>query len=433
MGGVMSGAESMRDDDPRLQHERLRVLVVTSGLGTGGAETQLLQVLPRLDSTRFDVRLASLRGHAGNEARLRAAGIEVLVTGGAGSVRRALNGVPRLYACMRRWRPDIAHFFLPEAYLAGGLAALAAPVRRRVMSRRSLDVYQRNHPLLARVERWLHGRMDCVLGNSRAVVRQLAGEGVPAARLGLLYNGVDTHRFAPDARRRVTVRETLGLESSALLLVCVANLIPYKGHADLLRALARARAELPAGWRVLCVGRDDGAGAALRRLADELGLGASVCWAGERADVADLLAAADIGVLCSHQEGFSNSVLEAMASALPLVLTDVGGNAEAIGGGDCGLLVEPGDVDGIAAALVRLGGDTALRRRFGTTARERACRSFSLESCVQAHEALYADLAAGVVAARLRAGAMFDGDVSRAATGTRGERDSPPAGRPGSC
>lgn len=85
----------------------------------------------------------------------------------------------KLYRLMRRWRPQIAHFYLPGPYLIGAHVAIAARTPIKVMSRRSLSDYQQNWPRAVRLERWLHSKMDAVIGNSRAVVRELLAEGVP--------------------------------------------------------------------------------------------------------------------------------------------------------------------------------------------------------------------------------------------------------------
>jgi glycosyltransferase involved in cell wall biosynthesis len=293
------------------------------------------------------------------------------------------------------WRPDAVHFFLPEAYILGGLAAWCAGARPRVMSRRSLNAYQAAHPRAARVERWLHARTDALIGNSRAVCAELAAEGAAAGRIGLLPNGVVT---APPARSRAEARAALGLAPEALVILCVANLIPYKGHADLIEAFARARPSLPEAV-LLLAGRDDGLGVALTAQAEARAVIDHVRILGARDDIPDLLAAADVFALASHEEGSPNAVIEAMAAGLPAVVTDAGGSPEAVG--DAGLVVPPQDPGALAAALVRLGTDAELRASLGTAARARAAAEFSLEACIGRYVALYAGLAAGRTPAEL--------------------------------
>src|SRR5690606_30322590 len=191
---------------------------------------------------------------------------------------------------------------------------------------------------------------------------------------------------------RGVTRRQLGIPDAAVVFTMVANLIPYKGHADLLTALAAVREQLPSPWRLLCVGRDDGIGPRLRDQSAALGLAGNVMWLGERRDIANLLSASDIGVLCSHEEGFSNAVLEGMASGLPMVVTDVGGNAEAVIDGDCGLVGPARNPARLGAALLQLATNPEQRCRLGTAARRRVESEFSLERCIIDYERLYEGL-----------------------------------------
>jgi glycosyltransferase involved in cell wall biosynthesis len=258
------------------------------------------------------------------------------------------------------------------------------------MSRRSLSRYQRNWPAVARIERLLHRRMDAVTGNSRAVVKELSAEGIPETKLRLIYNGID---IAPEMNRS-EARRALGLSDDALVGVMVANLIPYKGHHDLIEGLAGIAGQLPADWRVLLAGRDEGLRFELEALAAERSIGENVVFLGERSDVPRLLAAADFGLLTSHEEGFSNVVLEGMAAALPMIVTDVGGNAEAVLDGETGLVVQPRNPKSIGEAVLQLAGDARLRTSLGQAGQKRVVEHFSMEACLRAHLQLYRALLA---------------------------------------
>jgi glycosyltransferase involved in cell wall biosynthesis len=380
------------------------ILFVIGDLAVGGTESHLVRVLPGLARTGFHPIVYTLTHRSDLASRIRPAGIELITPPLASTLRslplsvlRALLlpiTMARLWWLMRRRRPDIVHCFLPAGYLVGGVCALLAGRALRVMSRRSLNAYQEQHRVLARLERQLHRRMSAVLGNSRAVLADLAAEGVPPDRIGLIYNGIET----VDPKRlpsRVDVRSRLGIDGAALVLTTVANLIPYKGHGDLLEALAKITGELPAGWVLLCVGRDDGIGPALRARAHALGIDAHVRWLGERHDVLEILHASDIGLLPSHQEGFSNAILEGMAASLPMVVTRVGGNPEAVVDGLTGLVVPPRDPGMMAAAVLELAGDPVGRRRMGEAGRRRVEEVFSLDICVDRYARLYRALAGG--------------------------------------
>jgi glycosyltransferase involved in cell wall biosynthesis len=295
----------------------------------------------------------------------------------------------KLYRLMRRWRPDIAHFYLPGPYLIGANVAIAARVPVKIMSRRSLSDYQGNWPLVAKLERRLHTRMDAVIGNSKAVVRQLIEEGIPEAKVRLIYNGIEVSRALPD---RAEARRALGIDDTTLVGVVIANLIHYKGHRELVRGLSHLEQELPADWRILVAGRDHGIRAELEALAAARGISHRIQFLGEYSDIPGLLAAADFGLLTSREEGFSNVVLEGMAAGLAMIVTDVGGNAEAVIHTETGFVVPPRDPKAISDAIIALARDPEARKRLGAAGRRRVEREFSIDKCVKAHVDLYEEV-----------------------------------------
>ena len=385
-----------------------KILFVTLSMARGGTEGHLREIAPRLAARGWPVTIYCLIESGPLAEGLSALGVSVVTRSARGgkasrlpNALRAAMSAPHLLATLRRLRPGIVHFFLPAAYLIGAPLALLARVPVRIMSRRSQNDYQSAHPIAGRLERKLHGRMSAILGNSRRVVRELIDEeNCREADVGLLYNGVTTERFG-DQHVRSEKRRELGLDDGDYVIVTVANLIPYKGHEDLLRGLAIARAELPPAWVLLCVGRDDGIGDKLQALATELGLAAHVRFLGSHAGVPGLLSAADMGVLASHEEGFSNAVLEGMAAGLPMVVTDVGGNAEAVTDGVHGYVVPPRNPHELARALGLIASDTVRAQAMGAAGRRRIEERFSMDACVAAYEIVYNGLLAGAHAGTL--------------------------------
>lgn len=287
---------------------------------------------------------------------------------------------------MLRERKGIVHFFLPAAYIIGGLVSCLVVARVRIMSRRSLNHYQSKCALYRKLEHFLHSRMNVLVGNSLAVTRELESESRGQTPVRLIYNGIDADRTkGADGGQ---IRRELSMDASVLVFVIVANLIHYKGHADLLHALAGINQQLPDGWNLLCVGRDDGILPLLQDQAQTLGIGANVRWLGARMDVDDCLAAANVAVSASHEEGFSNAVLEAMLAGLPMVVTDVGGNSEAVVDGVTGYVVPPHAPRDLGAALLKLAGDAG-RGEMGKRGRQRVIERFSMKACLDGYEALY--------------------------------------------
>ena len=374
-----------------------RLLVVTESLGVGGTESHLIRTLPRLVESGWGVVTFCLTERGKRAGQVEAAGVEVCVAPQLAKRKGSFLRYPahvtlaanKLYWLMRRWRPQIAHFYLPGPYLVGGHVALAAGAPIKIMSRRSLSNYQHNWPLVARLERRLHAKMDAVVGNSQAVVRQLIGEGIPEAKVRLIYNGTDVSPKLPD---RNEARCALGLDDGTLVGVVIANLIHYKGHRELIRGLSHVEPELRDDWRILIAGRDHGIRAELEALAASRGISHRVQFLGEYADIPRLLAAADFGLLTSREEGFSNVILEGMSAGLAMIVSDVGGNAEAVIDGETGLVVPPRDPTAIGAAILKLARDAGLRERLGAAGRRRVVEKFSIDRCVNAHTELYREL-----------------------------------------
>ncbi len=380
-----------------------RILFVALSLDVGGAERHLSSVLPELAQRGWPVSLYCMNRLGAFAAEVGAAGVEVIgppverEPGVQGTGRRLYGTAragARLVGVIRRLKPAIAHLFLPEAYLIGAPMALLQRVPVCVMSRRGLNLYQRNWPGAASIERRLHPRMSAVLANSRRVADDLEAEGCRPDQIGLIYNGVALAGLG-EPIDRVAVRRSLGIAPDALVAIVVANLIHYKGHADVLDALARIRDRLPEAMQLVCIGRDEGARAGLEQKARVLGLIGMVSFLGMRRDVPELLAAADLSILASHEEGFSNAVIEAMAAGLPLVVTDVGGNAEAVADGETGFVVPPRSPVPLSEAILKLVAEPGLRLRFGAAGQRRVRERFSLAASVDRYETVYRGLLTG--------------------------------------
>jgi len=370
-----------------------KVSIVSPRLDIGGTEKHISRILPELRRRGIDVSLFLLERGGRLESTLAASGVPIFgPTVTTGSLYQSIRCAWHLVCHLRKHRPDIVHFFLAEPYLIGSLASMLTGVKVRIMSRRSLANYQAQHLLLAPFERWLHRYTLVLLGNSKAVVDELAQECGNRAKIGLIYNGIESSPAISDATR-AKFRRDLGLSDDSFVLTIVANLIEYKGHEDLLQALGLAHERLPPDWRLLIVGRDDGAGASLKTKAVALGLADHIRWLGECQDIDRFLNAADVAVLCSHEEGFSNSLIETMGRGLPAIATAVGGNIDAVIHGETGLLVPVRDPAALAEAILRMAGSLELRSNLGAAARRRVEQLFTLDGCVRRYLNLYKGIA----------------------------------------
>ncbi len=366
-----------------------RVLVVAPRLDLGGAEIHLSRVLPHLRHAGVDVSVFTIQRGGQLEEELAAAGIPVLgITSRGPRLFRALRVMHALRRNISNIQPDVLHCFLPEPYLIGALASIGKRKLKKIMSRRSLATYQSKYPLLAVAERITHRRMTALLANSEAVAEELLKESGQKSKIAIIHSGVDLPETVT-IEARADCRARLGIAEHELVIVLVANLISYKGHSDLIKALAGIRLHLGASWRLLLIGRDQGIGPALRREAEALQIASHVVWLGEVPNPQDVLPAADIGVLPSHEEGFSNSLLEKMAFGLPVIATKVGGNTDAVVDEESGLLIEAQAPSELGKAILRLQRDPELRHRLGKAARTRVKEKFSIQMCARRYLNLY--------------------------------------------
>jgi glycosyltransferase involved in cell wall biosynthesis len=212
--------------------------------------------------------------------------------------------------------------------------------------------------------------------------------GFPARRMMVIYNGVDSRRFRPNPAARSRLRQELEIEEDEFCIGCVGNLVPVKAYATLLQALGQL-GEVATGWRVLVAGEGPER-PKLEALAYELRQkGMRISFLGKSGRVPELLNAFDVYVLPSVNEGISNSLLEAMATCLPAIASDAGGNPEVVEDGVSGLLFPAGDAARLAEHLLRLRVPSRQRCELGATARCRVREEFSIDSMVQNYERLY--------------------------------------------
>lgn len=364
---------------------RLRILHVVHRLGFAGTELGVVKLAQSLDRTRFASGIACCAG--AEPALRRPAGVDVFEFDrpGHGNDWRLVVWLSRLCA---RERPDIVHTHgwatLCEGFAAAALSRVPVVVHGE---HGTLETRPRN----VRVQRWLWRRAAQVLAVSSCTAGRMARDiGFPIERIHPIHNGVDLHRFQPG--NRTAARLALGLPPQALVVGTVGRLHPVKDHHTLLAAAAMLRAR---GLRFeLVVAGDGPLQAPLRARARELGLNDVVHFLGNRPDAERVLRALDVFVLSSVSEGLPNSVLEAMATRLPVVATRVGGTAECVDDAATGLLVPGGEPDALCEALAALLGDAARRETMGLAGRQRVAALFSLQSMARKYETVYTHVAA---------------------------------------
>lgn len=340
----------------------LRVLHIISDINIGGAGRHLLNFLKYYDRSLLQVRVAC---PAGSLLAPRCRGLGVGVSeleemppdesfGWKGLWRQ----IPALVRLIRESGIDVVH---THASFAGRLAACLAGVGLIVYTKHTLDPV----PERKGMKRWLFGLLnratcDAAIAVSRAVRENLIREGIPPERVEVIYNGVDAEVFR---RTGVVQREWPGKH----LVGVVARLSPEKGHRFFLEAAKIVAAEM-GDVTFLIVGTGP-LEQELKEYVRESGIDERVVFAGHREDIPRILEQLDVLVLPSLSEAHPLSLVEGMCMGLPCVATAVGGVTEVISDEENGLLVEPGNADALAGAILRLLREPALAARLGDAAR----------------------------------------------------------------
>jgi glycosyltransferase involved in cell wall biosynthesis len=352
------------------------VLHVAKVSGISGSENHLLLLLPDLRERGFDVRFAMLHedesGAREFAQRLADAGIPV----DSLRLRHALSpaALARLTRLVRRHRPAILHTHLVHADFHGLPAGRLARVPVLVSTKHGFNAF-RDRRLFAFADRAVARLADVHIAISAGLAHYLAErEGFDETGFEVVHYGIKPGAEPPPL-------------PSATTLAVVGRLIPIKGHAVLLRALAAARARVP-GLRLRVAG-DGPLAVELRSAVRDLGLDDAVSFLGRVAPVAPVLEAAGVVVVPSFGEGFGMVALEAMERGRPVVASAVGGLPEIVEDGRTGLLVPPGDADALARAIEQLAGDPGRASAMGAAGRMRAVEEFSQARCTDRTEALY--------------------------------------------
>ena len=353
----------------------MKITHVVENLERGGLERVVVDLAGMQHRAGHDCVVVCLFGAGALAPELRRQGIAVHACGkSAGLDLRALL---RLRSLLRARRNGVIHTHNATAHYHAALALIGAAACRLVNTRHGMGGDDR----LSRRERLY--RLSMPLTHGVAAVceaardRFLAHGRYPRGGIEVVRNGIHVERFKPSSlAMRSRLAAELGFAEGTRLIGTVGRLNVVKDQARLIHALARLQG-VDAGLVIVGDGPLRGE---LERCAQQAGVAGQVRFLGDRDDVHRLLPGFDLFVLPSLSEGYSIALLEAAASALPIVATAVGGNAEIVRHGVTGELVPPGDTDALAAAMSRVLADEAMAQRMRAAARGWAMREASLQS-----------------------------------------------------
>jgi sugar transferase (PEP-CTERM/EpsH1 system associated) len=371
------------------------VLHVIHHLVIGGMENGLVNLINSMPPSHFRHAIACIEDYSDFRKRLTRPDVEVF------ALRRSVIGVwelrRQLFRLCRRLRPTIVHSRNMSG-LDAVVPAFLARVPHYVHGEHGWDVSDlngkgRKPAFLRRVHSPFVDRYVTV---SKHIKRYLIERvRIDDSRIAQIYNGVDTSRFTPAAdRTRVALPHDFA-DANSVIIGTVGRIQQIKDQETLIRAFAiLARDSKYADRARLAIIGDGPLLGQLRQLVESLGIARLTWLPGAVSNVPDIMRTFDVFVLPSLLEGISNTILEAMATGLPVLATAVGGNVELVEDGSTGRLFQPGDVDSLTKLVAKYVADSAMRQAQARAARRVAVEKFGLNAMVENYEAVYRDLCA---------------------------------------
>lgn len=387
-------------------------------LGTGGLENGLVNIINRCPPTRYRHAIICLSHAEDFSKRLTAPNVEIIELHKKPGYDLGMYW--RLWQHLRRLQPAIVHT-RNLAALETQVLGLLMPGCKRVHGEHGRDMHDLDGSNWK--YQWLRRILNPLIHHFIAVSRDLSQwltqtVRIPDTKVTQIYNGVDTQRFSSSANESDVIptelpegfrpkgfgSEGFWQESDCVILGTVGRLVPVKDQQLLLVALHKlvsTRPELRARLRLVIVGDGPERSSLTARL-DQLQINDLVWLAGDRSDIPELLRTLDIFVLPSLGEGISNTVLEAMATGLPVIATAVGGNPELVQDRATGLLFPSGDADALVRAIITLIDNPSWREAMGRAAELHISQHFNWARTVENYLALYDSLLyPGAVSARI--------------------------------
>jgi L-malate glycosyltransferase len=378
--------------------ERIRLAFLVSSFTADAHGRHLVSLLKGLSTYKYekhvlclnpagplaeDVRLASDAVHHLGWPQLKS-GDRVMFE----NMHHTVLVLPRLVKLLKKINPDILHSIVSWGNSLGAVGGKLAKTQFRVCSRIMSGPHPDDNPLAA----WFHNKTSSAFHLVRCESENIKGdmvsrEPVTYERMRVVYDGVNTAKYYAQAPV-ADLRASLGIPEDVRVVGSAGGIAPHRGHTDILAA-SKYLGYQASDVHFLFVGRDEGAHFDLLQQARELGISDRVIFAGDRPDAHQLLQCMDVYVNAAHFEGYPAPLVEAMASELPIVATNIGGNLEVVDHQETGLLIGPNKPDILAQRILELLSDREFAMELGRKARRRINDHFSLEAMARRMEAFY--------------------------------------------
>jgi glycosyltransferase involved in cell wall biosynthesis len=366
--------------------EQIKILFGLSQLGRGGLELQVLELCKGLSKDKFLIYCLPLWPIYDLEEEFVKTGVQIIKIHKKASFD--LSILLRLIKFLKREKIDIVHTWIFTSNTWTRTAAILNNIPVIIASERSVDTWKKfPHKI---VDRLLSKKTDLIISNSKAVYEFVISEGISANKCNIIYNGVDIEKANNNNKSPNIIKDEINIPLDKIIIGIVANFNPQKDYNNFVHAA-----------NLILKNRDDvhfltvGIGPELNSILEltiNFRINNRFTFLGSRNDIPNVLSVMDIFTLTSTREGFSNAILEAMAVGLPIVATDVGGNAEAVVDGETGFIVPPNDPEELALALIKLIESPKLRKNFGEGGKRRTKLHFDSTTMVETYSKLYLDL-----------------------------------------
>ncbi|MFC2061052.1 glycosyltransferase [Elusimicrobiota bacterium] len=372
---------------------RISVLFMIDKLRVfAGSERNLFEVVTRIDQEKFKPLVVCLQsGSAADHVREK--GFDVIDL----DIKKiySLQAIPKIFKMIKIIKKEnvkIAVTYHEGSDYFGSIVSRLAGVPVVISSRRDMGYRLKKRNFV--VYRYINRLFDRIITVSEAVKDIIINrEDVPCSRLTTIHNGVDLEEFSNAAAEKdiEATKNSFGIKEGQPVVGIIAAVRPVKGHKYFIEAAAEVLKEKP-GACFLIVGWYEESNEyfkELKTLIEKLNIGKNIIFTGGYPDISKIMSIIDISVIASDNEGFSNAVIEAMASGKPVIATNTGGTPEAVIDGKTGILVPPADPGAVAAALIKLLSDKGRIEKMAIEARKCAQEKFSMEGMIQKIEDLY--------------------------------------------
>tara|TARA_B000000441_G_C21748683_1_gene360001 strand:- start:1627 stop:2781 length:1155 start_codon:yes stop_codon:yes gene_type:complete len=366
------------------------IIIVIDSLDGGGAEAQAIKLASGLKKENIKVSIFPLRSGGTLTKQAKNQNIEI-VEGGFKSTRNIksfIKGFLFLCKTIHSKKNVIVHTFLPFSNFVGSIAGIISGANYIITSRRGLiklNYLKKKWRIFDKISNFLS---DKIVVNAEAIIDEmLTLDSVNPNKVICIRNGINLEKFRIKNYDRNYIRSQFGLLESEFAWLKVANFSNIKGHKDLITSFKNLDSKYQA--KLFLVGKDIGSLDELKTLVFKYGLQDRIKFLGFREDIPEILLSMDGYICASHTEGFSNAILEAMASGLPTIATNVGGNSEIIKNKITGLLFKPKDKNEIINTMIEIMENKPLSEKLSKEALKTVNEKYSTKKMVESYIDIY--------------------------------------------